>query len=55
MTRDLTGRLAVVTGAASGIGLALTELLADQRMFVILADIDVVTTNTSYPSTKEQK
>jgi NAD(P)-dependent dehydrogenase (short-subunit alcohol dehydrogenase family) len=54
MARDLTGRVAVFTGAASGIGLALTELLADQRMSVILADIDVVTTNTPYLSTKEQ-
>ncbi|GAB3616920.1 hypothetical protein GCM10027416_14770 [Okibacterium endophyticum] len=38
--RHLAGKTAVVTGAASGIGLALTELLIDEGVRVVLADID---------------
>jgi NAD(P)-dependent dehydrogenase (short-subunit alcohol dehydrogenase family) len=34
------GRVAVVTGAASGIGLAISEALIARRMKVVLADID---------------
>jgi NAD(P)-dependent dehydrogenase (short-subunit alcohol dehydrogenase family) len=37
---DLTGKVAVVTGAASGIGRATTEALAAQGMKVVLADIE---------------
>ena len=36
----LTGKVAVVTGAASGIGRALAERFADEGMHVALADID---------------
>lgn len=38
--RDLEGKVAVVTGAASGIGLALASALAEQGMKVVLADRD---------------
>jgi NAD(P)-dependent dehydrogenase (short-subunit alcohol dehydrogenase family) len=38
--QELTGRVAVVTGAASGIGLAVTEAFADQGMRVVMADLD---------------
>jgi NAD(P)-dependent dehydrogenase (short-subunit alcohol dehydrogenase family) len=38
--RDLTGRTAVVTGAASGIGLALTERFVAAGMSVVMADIE---------------
>jgi len=39
--QDLAGKVAVVTGAASGIGRATATLLAEQGMRVALADIDV--------------
>lgn len=37
---QLEGRVAVVTGAASGIGLALTDRLVAERMAVVMADIE---------------
>src|SRR3954453_23700921 len=39
--RDLQGKVAVVTGAASGIGLALARRFGAQGMSVVLADIEV--------------
>ncbi len=38
--RDVTGKVAVVTGAASGIGRALANRLGAEGMRVVLADID---------------
>jgi NAD(P)-dependent dehydrogenase (short-subunit alcohol dehydrogenase family) len=37
---DLTGRVAVVTGAASGLGRAMAERFAAEGMRVVLSDID---------------
>jgi NAD(P)-dependent dehydrogenase (short-subunit alcohol dehydrogenase family) len=38
--RDFNGKVAVVTGAASGIGLAMAERFASEGMNVVLADIE---------------
>jgi NAD(P)-dependent dehydrogenase (short-subunit alcohol dehydrogenase family) len=38
--KDLRGKVAVVTGAASGIGLALSERFAAEGMKVVMADIE---------------
>ncbi|HEY1651736.1 MAG TPA: SDR family NAD(P)-dependent oxidoreductase [Acidimicrobiales bacterium] len=38
--RELRDRVGVVTGAASGIGLALSEAFVDEGMRVVMADID---------------
>ncbi|MDQ0144661.1 SDR family NAD(P)-dependent oxidoreductase [Pseudarthrobacter niigatensis] len=38
--KDLSGRVAVVTGAASGIGRAMVERFADEGMRVVLADVE---------------
>jgi NAD(P)-dependent dehydrogenase (short-subunit alcohol dehydrogenase family) len=38
--QELRGKVAVVTGAASGIGLALAERFAGEGMHVVLSDVD---------------
>src|SRR5215211_2317988 len=40
MMKDVRGRVAVVTGAASGIGLATAHRFADEGMQILLADVD---------------
>ena len=37
---DVKGKVAVVTGAASGMGLAMAQTFADSGMAVVLADIE---------------
>lgn len=37
---DLTGKVAVITGAAKGLGFALATVLAEEGMRLVLADID---------------
>jgi NAD(P)-dependent dehydrogenase (short-subunit alcohol dehydrogenase family) len=37
---DLTGKVAFITGAASGLGYAMAEAFAEQGAIVVLADID---------------
>src|SRR6516225_1842538 len=39
--KELNGRVAVVTGAASGIGLALVEGFVSEGMRVVMADVNV--------------
>src|SRR6478672_10349612 len=38
--RDFAGKVAVVTGAASGIGLALATRFAQEGMKVVMADVE---------------
>src|SRR5687767_9550304 len=38
--RDLVGKVAVVTGAASGIGKAIVQRLAGEDMRIIVVDVD---------------
>lgn len=45
--KDFKGKVAVITGAASGIGLALAEKFADENMKVVLADLDENALNTA--------
>ncbi len=40
MMEDFSGKTAVITGAASGIGLELAKIFAEQGMNVVLADIE---------------
>ena len=40
MTEDLTGKIAAITGAASGIGLAATEAMIEQGATVVMVDRD---------------
>ncbi len=37
---DLTGRVAFITGAASGLGFAMAEAFAEQGAIVVMADVD---------------
>jgi NAD(P)-dependent dehydrogenase (short-subunit alcohol dehydrogenase family) len=50
----LEGRTAVVTGAASGIGLAIVEAFVDQGLRVVMADIDEVKLRTQVARLTDQ-
>ena len=39
--KDLAGKVAVITGGASGIGRALAERMAAQGMKLVLADVEI--------------
>ncbi len=39
--KDLAGKTAVITGAASGMGRAFAERFADEGMNIVLADVEV--------------
>jgi NAD(P)-dependent dehydrogenase (short-subunit alcohol dehydrogenase family) len=38
--KEFAGKTAVVTGAASGIGLALSQLFLERDMNVVMADVE---------------
>lgn len=40
MSNEFTGKTAIISGAAGGIGLALAEVLARQGMNIVMGDID---------------
>ena len=53
--KDFAGKTAVVTGAASGIGLALAERFAAARMRVVLADIEEGPLNAAVQRLQERQ
>ena len=48
--RDLAGKVAVVTGAASGIGRGLAHALADEQMDVVVADVEAAPAGAVRPA-----
>ncbi|MEC8373787.1 MAG: SDR family NAD(P)-dependent oxidoreductase, partial [Pseudomonadota bacterium] len=40
MSNEFSGKTAIISGAAGGIGLALAEALAQQGMNIVMGDID---------------
>jgi NAD(P)-dependent dehydrogenase (short-subunit alcohol dehydrogenase family) len=53
--RDLPGKVAVVTGAASGIGRAMAERFAQEGMKVVLSDIDDTALQKAVQELKQQE
>src|SRR4051812_21294703 len=54
MTKRLFGRVALVTGAARGIGLAAARRLAEEEAKVLLSDIDEDALSTAAASLKDE-
>lgn len=50
MAIDFSGKTAIISGAAGGIGFALSKELASQGMNILMADIDEATLNASVES-----
>lgn len=50
---DLTGKVAVVTGGARGVGFGLARALAEQGMRLVLADIDETTLEKAVSTLRE--
>jgi NAD(P)-dependent dehydrogenase (short-subunit alcohol dehydrogenase family) len=53
--QDLNGKVAVITGAASGIGLAMAECFAREGMKVVLADIEEQALSAAVKHLREQE
>jgi NAD(P)-dependent dehydrogenase (short-subunit alcohol dehydrogenase family) len=51
---SFAGRIAVVTGAASGIGLALAERFAAEKMKLVLADVEAAALESAHASIRAQ-
>ena len=52
--QDFAGKVAVITGAASGIGLALTEKCLNEGMQVVMADIEAQVLDKAAEKLREQ-
>src|SRR5262249_11749373 len=52
--KDLAGKTAVVTGAASGMGRAFAERFADEGMNIVLADVEVPRLDEATESVKSR-
>jgi NAD(P)-dependent dehydrogenase (short-subunit alcohol dehydrogenase family) len=52
--REFAGRVAVITGAASGIGKAIAELMAREGMKIVLADIDEYALDTAVEELRQK-
>ena len=52
--QEFKGKVAVVTGGASGIGLAMAEEFAKQQMRVVLADIEENALNAAVASLNDR-
>jgi len=50
---DLAGKVAVVTGGARGVGLGIARAFLDERMRVVLADVDEAALHTTVTSLSE--
>ena len=46
--KEFEGKTAIVTGAASGIGLGLAEKFAKERMQVVMADVEEEALNKAF-------
>jgi NAD(P)-dependent dehydrogenase (short-subunit alcohol dehydrogenase family) len=53
--QDLQGKVAVVTGAGSGIGRAMAERFAQEGMKVVLSDIEETALNAAVQALKQQE
>ena len=51
---DFNGRVAVITGAASGIGMGLAEKAAGEGMKVVLAEISIPSGAGSSPTSRSK-
>lgn len=54
MANDLAGKTAVITGGASGVGLAMCELFARQGMNVVMADVELSALEASSAALRER-
>lgn len=52
--RDFTGKVAVITGGASGVGRAIAAKLADEGAQVVIADVDAASTDKTRAELEER-
>ncbi|MBJ19179.1 MAG: SDR family NAD(P)-dependent oxidoreductase [bacterium] len=52
--KELSGRVAVVTGAASGIGLAMARRFAEEGMKVVISDVEETSLTAAVKSFEQE-